>query len=70
MIAAFVIVEFVDMTPKEVEVVPPRWLRGEEHCAWPPFKSMGRVESAIKSQILPAETWEKYRIRILFEDSE
>lgn len=50
----------------EVEVVPSKWVNGEE-CMWPPNKV--DVVKATKSQEQPGAGWKPYRVRVIFTSS-
>ncbi|KAL7391540.1 hypothetical protein ABVT39_010736 [Epinephelus coioides] len=62
--AMFYIVEFYET--QEVEVVPAAWV-ADDVCQWPTYYKPDELAKAIKNEEQPGDSWEEYRVRILYK---
>ncbi|XP_049897756.1 uncharacterized protein LOC126388602 [Epinephelus moara] len=60
----FYIVEFYET--QEVEVVPAAWV-ADDVCQWPTYYKPDELAKAIKNEEQPGDSWEEYRVRILYK---
>ena len=59
-------VEFISKRNKQqISIVPNEWLLSEEKCVWPPYKSQGKNDEAVRCHQSPEENWPVFDIRIL-----
>ncbi|GBM58382.1 hypothetical protein AVEN_185486-1 [Araneus ventricosus] len=58
----FHVVKFPD--ENSVTVVPCSWVDGDM-CAWPPFKSLKRIEDCVKNLRDPDPSWQRIRVLIM-----
>ncbi|GBM44142.1 hypothetical protein AVEN_93781-1, partial [Araneus ventricosus] len=58
----FHVVKFPD--ENSVTVVPCSWVDGDM-CAWPPFKSLKRIEDCVKNLRDPDPSWQRIRVFIM-----
>lgn len=63
---SFAIVEFLNGSIKEVEVVAKSWMKNDGKCFWPPFKSSSAIRKAVTSLQAPTSDWQIYPARILY----
>ena len=61
----FSIVEFIESSPKEVELVPNCWLTDSGGCMWPPQKLSRQIARLIQNQQEPQADWSSFKVRTI-----
>lgn len=67
----FHVVEFFTMIPKEVAVVPEKWISSDfKTCAWPSTRIPNKINKLTEKCADPKSDWKSYEIRSLHKYGE